>query len=680
MKRTTLIALLLAAGGISASQTLAEVTYREVFGNASGPKSLAYAGWIGQVWDEDTNFLYTMGENFLLDGSQDGGGVAPVNSFPAEPLELTNGQIENFFGGDFWIGSQLYFTEEYTLDRSANTLDSVSFFTNANGGTVVRGAVRIGSQWYVQSTTQSGFGVINVDVATTVWAPMSSLDLSVGSPLGSPGLPVGTATAFGTWVDTAGYIVIDRFTASASASPSWTSAASGDWNEPSNWAGAVPNAVGAVARFEAVNPASRTVYTDVPVTVGALAINSPNTFVITGSGSLALDVSAGSASLDVLAGSHRIALPLNINDLANISIASGATLTLSGGTVLAAGITVNKNGAGTLTVLSPLSAAGPATLKINGGTVNLDAVTVQPGLTVNVDPATLNVGANQTFGSLVLDLGDNIVRVGRNSAGLDLAANLTAASLSVTNGGGNIVQTTLPGNLLTVTGALSIDPVSALEKAGPGTLSAASIAGNGDLAVSGGSVSVRRGGVTSVLSTLTVSAGTLDLTNNDLVLTGTSLAAVNTLLGTGGLSSSSAGSPSTGDPRDVFAGLAAIGNDPGFGFPLFATFEGVGVSLTDVLVKYTYVGDTNLDGTLDASDFNAVLNGLTNGLGGWANGDSNYDGVVDAADWTRFLSAYSYVLGGGLPFGNESTPGQIPEPAGIAVLALAGGLLSRRRR
>jgi hypothetical protein len=110
--------------------------------------------------------------------------------------------------------------------------------------------------------------------------------------------------------------------------------------------------------------------------------------------------------------------------------------------------------------------------------------------------------------------------------------------------------------------------------------------------------------------------------------------------------------------------------------------DGVPVTLPDVLARLPYVGDTNIDGILDASDFNAVLNGFTNNLTGWQNGDTNYDGLVNATDWSAFLTAYAYHQTSGFPLSGpgDGPAGSIPEPASLALALPALALVSRRRR
>jgi hypothetical protein len=65
-----------------------------------------------------------------------------------------------------------------------------------------------------------------------------------------------------------------------------------------------------------------------------------------------------------------------------------------------------------------------------------------------------------------------------------------------------------------------------------------------------------------------------------------------------------------------------------------ALWEGQTVDATTVLVKYTYLGDANLDGLIDGADYGVIDNCVQfPGTSGYVNGDFNYDGVIDGADY-----------------------------------------------
>jgi hypothetical protein len=133
----------------------------------------------------------------------------------------------------------------------------------------------------------------------------------------------------------------------------------------------------------------------------------------------------------------------------------------------------------------------------------------------------------------------------------------------------------------------------------------------------------------------------------------------------------------TSAAASLFTTLAVRTSDLGNGFPEFLAFDGIDVAAADVVVKYTYLGDTDLNGLIDASDLNAVLNGMTNGLTGWEHGDTNYDGVVDGLDWENVLLAHAGQ--GGVLSGGFAPAGSIPEPT-VAMLLALPLLLPRRLR
>ncbi len=110
------------------------------------------------------------------------------------------------------------------------------------------------------------------------------------------------------------------------------------------------------------------------------------------------------------------------------------------------------------------------------------------------------------------------------------------------------------------------------------------------------------------------------------------------------------------------------------GSPIYATFDGVSVGTGDILVKFTYFGDADLNGVVDDTDFFLINNGYGNGLTGWVNGDFDYSGTVDDTDFFLINNAYG-LQGSALRAG-----GAVPEPTGMGVLALAGGMLLGRRR
>jgi len=183
--------------------------------------------------------------------------------------------------------------------------------------------------------------------------------------------------------------------------------------------------------------------------------------------------------------------------------------------------------------------------------------------------------------------------------------------------------------------------------------------------------------------------GTLDLAGNSLVVDATPLAEVADMIrsgrrqvgatpwtGTGIISNLAATGPRAGNTslgaiRNVTdpAALLGVGNGP-----LYANFNGVTLTGDEILVKYTWYGDFDLDGKVTSFDFALLDAGfagvlqVTDSLPGWYFGDADYNGVVDSQDYSLALAGYNAYVSSG----NTA----LPEP-GAGVLALiAIGLIS----
>jgi hypothetical protein len=117
--------------------------------------------------------------------------------------------------------------------------------------------------------------------------------------------------------------------------------------------------------------------------------------------------------------------------------------------------------------------------------------------------------------------------------------------------------------------------------------------------------------------------------------------------------------------------------------PLYTTFDGEAVGVNDVLIKYTWFGDADLDGKVSTNDYFQIDAGFLNGRSGWINGDFDYSGGVTTNDY--FLIDNAFLGQNGVILGPASAGGQVtavPEPlGGVAVVGLlSAASLGRRGR
>jgi hypothetical protein len=273
----------------------------------------------------------------------------------------------------------------------------------------------------------------------------------------------------------------------------------------------------------------------------------------------------------------------------------------------------------------------------------------------------------------------------------------------------------------TLTMSNLLETTKAITKAGAGNFVVNNVRAGG-LTVNAGTVTVlANGGATgaSRVGTLAVTAasGALDLNDNDLIVTSGTYADVAGAIANarhsgawdrGGITSSAARThPQHSTTLGVLKGseYTGLGN---------TSFDGFTVAASDVLVKYTWYGDTDFNGRVNFDDYVKIDNGFNNHLTGWFNGDFDLNGTVNFDDYVLIDLAFntqSGTLGRALSFadgsdrssagmndpalrsvmqhasqfGSDYTSGllaAVPEPASFVFSGIATSLamLARRRR
>ena len=127
-----------------------------------------------------------------------------------------------------------------------------------------------------------------------------------------------------------------------------------------------------------------------------------------------------------------------------------------------------------------------------------------------------------------------------------------------------------------------------------------------------------------------------------------------------------------------FTGLADLPNTKGPSQgPVRTTFVGESVGTNTALVKYTWNGDANLDGIINADDYFLVDAGFITQNKGWYNGDFNYDDIINADDYFLIDSAY---VGQGSPLAASKPQSVVSENVAVpqpAKKADPDGILSQ---
>ncbi len=388
-----------------------------------------------------------------------------------------------------------------------------------------------------------------------------------------------------------------------------------------------------------------------------------------------------------------MAAHITLGSNSKISVTEG-TLALTGSLEVPAALQLTKNGPGELTI------TGGLRLHDNSG------VAVWHGTTIFAPLATSTVNLGTILPSLQIGgLGVVRVQAGFKNPFADssdpnrrvIVFNEAVAGFNID--GGSVAVANLTGN-----GRTTVNAHSSLSA---GIIRQASLALT--TSTSGFSIRPNSGAYgISVLGELTMAPGAVfDLADDDLIVRATAatkdtvhadirnkiITAHNGLDGNRltnwngpGITSTSVRAANVATGFNL-VGLGVIRNtdlDVTTGVPnsAYTIFGAQAVSRDDVLVKYTYIGDANLDGIVSFADYVGMDNafsGLIPNLG-WATGDVNYDGAINFDDYSAVDQAFFFqgarlggepiALGGSFESAAALDSLAVPEPQSLAMALL----------
>jgi unsaturated chondroitin disaccharide hydrolase len=256
---------------------------------------------------------------------------------------------------------------------------------------------------------------------------------------------------------------------------------------------------------------------------------------------------------------------------------------------------------------------------------------------INITPVQVN-GAAVTFGSTAISYAaTQFITVDGGSGNDTLIQTAQPNAQLVFNGGTGNDTLQINGGKYTLSGNpasnanLSVNDDSALAFAAaepntginPRNLAALNIGANATAIVDAPLFAADR--AVLVLGSLLIDpTGKLDLTGNDIIVHKGNLAQLSGQIAAGKIFSSTAA-------RDRTHALGILQNSIGNG-PFYSQFDNQTAVSSDCLVKYTLMGDADLNGVVNGADYQQVDNGVGRHLTGWQNGDFNYDGTVDGSD------------------------------------------------
>jgi hypothetical protein len=401
----------------------------------------------------------------------------------------------------------------------------------------------------------------------------------------------------------------------------------------------------------------------------------------------------------------------------------GASFNYNGGTVTGTVYIGTSSSTSSLTLGAGAGNSGTFVFSGKGGYLENSgsSVSIPSGVTVTLQPTgsfgesmlevlgnfnnagNLNiVGSNATTAELYSNTLTNTGLLTMSATGIPTAApDVIEATLNNTTGTVNVnASTVISYGNVTNSGTFNIARGQTLSLANIGytfTQTGGTLTVNGDLNASvnitGGVVQLGTNTGSAQMSSLTITGnGVLDVNNDHIIITYGSADPISTIAGY--IKSGYNGGAWNG-PGIISSAARTPTNGSLYGVGYADGADGVvsGLSLGQIEVIYTLVGDANLDGFVNGEDFTILASNFNQAVTGWDRGDFNYDGYVNGEDFTMLAANFNQGDSGGASAGDIAAldafaaanglglTTNVPEPTAVELIALAGScLLTRRRR
>ena len=383
--------------------------------------------------------------------------------------------------------------------------------------------------------------------------------------------------------------------------PTWNKVTTADWTSGANWNNGVPNAVGAAAIFYGIGAGNGTA--DLAATVN---VNSGVTV-----GSIIFDSQMTSFTNNGASGG--VTSRANLPQIVNYTVSGTGSLTFD----VASGNAELYTIAGAHTINVPVQVNDNMVIDTSAG-FGPDANSNLPGGGRFSEVAQTSIAFG---GTMTIASGLNVKTRGGGQASF---ATINGAGAGLTFNGRN----TLNGNVTVSTFTVNSNARVAMSA-------------NGNRLIKTNTLEI--GSVTLGADT---ARGTLDLNDNDMMVTNSSYSAITSqiafarhggLWDRAGITSSAAAAAT---PKNKTLGTVTGAQYHAAGGP-GALFDGQAVANTDILVKFTYYGDADLNGVVNFDDYSRTDSGFNTGGNTWFQGDFDYNGIVNFDDYSLIDAAFN---------------------------------------